>query len=282
MHGVSQWALRDKVFDRSAARKAGRPSLTLRVTMGDSHPRQAKRQRRCGQWNVMGKGMVGKGMRWQRNGKQRNSISRSSSFPCHLFLCPSASRRREFRQRQSRDPGKEKGTGTISAADEAKQVKVHNLRRVVVSPLAQPAERATVHSPGPVQVSRASLDAAPGLRVEHELRGRNGTDVAAPRRGRPRVVAGSENAGVSQCLGLARGPMAARIPGVPPRSAAHPGLCTDGLPGRRRAATKCVCCRIIAEERGGGTNCAADEERLLLDRRLGEGLGEQADGVQAR
>ena len=30
-------------------------------------------------------------MRWQRNGKQRNSISRSSSFPCHLFLCPSAS-----------------------------------------------------------------------------------------------------------------------------------------------------------------------------------------------
>ena len=75
------------------------------------------------------------------------------------------------------------------------------------------------------------------------FRGRNGTDVASPRRGQPRVVAGSVSAGVCRCLGLARRLVADRVPGVPPRSAAHPGLCTDGLPGRRRAATKCVCSR---------------------------------------
>ena len=57
-------------------------------------------------------------------------------------------------------------------------------------------------------------------------------------RGQPRAVAGSVSAGVNRCLGLARGRMADRIPGVPPRSAAHPGLCTDGLPGRRSEEAK--------------------------------------------
>ena len=68
----------------------------------------------------------------------------------------------------------------------------------------QPAERATVHSPGRVQASRASLDAAPGLRVEHEIRGRVREPVVepprseaatertlhSPRRGQPRVCCG--------------------------------------------------------------------------------------------
>ena len=67
---------------------------------------------------------------------------------------------------------------------------------------------------------------------------------AARRRGRPRVVAGSVSAGGCRCRRLARGAVADRIPGVPPRSAAHPGLCTDGLPGRRIAATKVKAFRL--------------------------------------
>ena len=63
----------------------------------------------------------------------------------------------------------------------------------------------------------------------------------------PRIVAGSVSAGVNRRLGLARARMADRIPGVPPRSAAHPWLCTAGLPGRRRAATKRMCGRARVE-----------------------------------
>jgi hypothetical protein len=41
---------------------------------------------------------------------------------------------------------------------------------------------------------------------------------------------------MSRGLGLARRLVADRVPGVPPRSAAHPWLWTAGLPGRRKAA----------------------------------------------
>ena len=91
-------------------------------------------------------------------------------------------------------------------------------------------------------------------RLTVACRGRNLIHDASWRRHQPRVVAGSVRAGVYRCLGLARRLVADRIPGVPPRSAAHPGLCTDGLPGRRRAVTKCarsrrcVCSRPRVED----------------------------------
>jgi hypothetical protein len=64
------------------------------------------------------------------------------------------------------------------------------------------------------------------------FRGRILTRDASRRRGQPRVIAGSVSAGVNLRLGLARGRMAARIPGVPPRSAAHPPLAMHGRPSR--------------------------------------------------
>ena len=82
-----------------------------------------------------------------------------------------------------------------------------------------------------------SVIASAGEAID-SCRSRNITHHTSRRRGLPRVVAGSVHAGVSRCLGLARGFVVNRIPGVPPRSAAHPGLRTDGLSGRRSAATK--------------------------------------------
>ena len=80
---------------------------------------------------------------------------------------------------------------------------------------------------------------------------------------RLRVVAGSMNAGVKPCLGLARGRVADRIPGVPPRSAAHPGLCTDGLPGRRKSGREM---RVAVLAQSTGAPSKAPLARSLRDR----------------
>ena len=74
--------------------------------------------------------------------------------------------------------------------------------------------------------------------------GRNSNRDDSRRRGQPRAVAGSVSADVNRRLGLARGLVVDRIPGVPPRSAAHPWLCTDGLPGRRSAPANSKAFRI--------------------------------------
>ena len=77
--------------------------------------------------------------------------------------------------------------------------------------------------------------------------GRNSNRDDSRRRGQPRAVAGSVSADVNRRLGLARRRVADRIPGVPPRSAAHPWLCTDGLPGRRSAPAKLKAFRITVD-----------------------------------
>ena len=85
---------------------------------------------------------------------------------------------------------------------------------------------------------------------------------ASRRQGHPRVVSGSVSAGVCRRRGLARHLVAARVPGVTPRSAAHPGLCTDGLPGRGRAAKRARS-RPRAED---GGHVDDDAPRGLRDR----------------
>ena len=77
--------------------------------------------------------------------------------------------------------------------------------------------------------------------------GRNSNRDDSRRRGQPRAFAGSVSADVNRRLGLARRRVADRIPGVPPRSAAHPWLCTDGLPGRRSAPANSKAFRITVD-----------------------------------
>ena len=71
----------------------------------------------------------------------------------------------------------------------------------------------------------------PGPTPAVTFRDRHETDVASRRRGQPWAVAGSVSVGVNHRLGLARGLVADRIPGVPPRSAAHP-FSMHGRPSR--------------------------------------------------
>ena len=78
---------------------------------------------------------------------------------------------------------------------------------------------------GPLSSKRSAAESE-GSFPTAAFRGRPGTSVALHRRDRPRVVAGSVHADVGRGRGLARHRVTDRVPGVPPQSAAHPGLRT--------------------------------------------------------